>query len=103
MRIIALFFLITVSFTTVAQTYSTLPYQNGFESGLLDDSWRTINNNQDGRVQVNAQNEAWLYLDLSSETEVTLKFDWKEFNDEADGLDGVFFFDNNGIAFVLVS
>ncbi|MEM9389579.1 MAG: T9SS type A sorting domain-containing protein [Bacteroidota bacterium] len=127
MKIITIGILILIHSASLAQTYATLPYANGFESGALDDSWRTFTNNAAGRIQVTTlngpltgsnhltidvdgsdvigvQNEAWLYLDLSGESDVTLEFDWKEFDDEENlALEGVFFSDDNGTTFEQVA
>jgi hypothetical protein len=103
--------------------YATLPYSTGFESGSLDTYWLTYST-ADGRVRVlttntphsgsyhmtmddptsggYAQNEAWLRLDLTGETDVDLTFWWKEFGDETHTQDGVYFSDNGGSSFVKV-
>ncbi len=103
--------------------YATLPYSTGFESGALDGFWTTAST-ADGRVRVlssngphggswhltmddptsggYAQNEAWLHLDLSGESDVDLGFWWKEFGDETHAQDGVYFSDNGGASFVKV-
>ena len=101
--------------------YATLPYTTGFESGSLDNSWRTIEG-AEGRIQVTSangpaaggqhltmddhtdagalsQNEAWLHLDLSGESDVDLSFQWKEFGDETHTQDGVYFSSNGGANF----
>ena len=104
--------------------YATLPYSTGFESGSLDQHWNTQSSNGFGRIQVSSangpqagsfhltmdsntnsnfvQNESWLHLDLSGETQVELSFQWKEFGDETHTQDGVFFSDNGGASFVKV-
>ncbi|WP_221412583.1 hypothetical protein, partial [Fulvivirga lutimaris] len=98
----------------------------GFEGGL-DVSWLTFNSNSTlSRIQVTTdnspiegsehltmdanasgtfvQNEAWLHLDLSSETDVDLSFFWKEFGDENQtGLEGLYFSDNAGASFTQVA
>ncbi len=103
--------------------YATLPYSTGFETGSLDQYWSTVST-VDGRVRVlstntphsgsyhltmddptsggYAQNEAWLHLDLSGETEVDLGFWWKEFGDETHSQDGIYFSDNDGASFVKI-
>lgn len=105
-------------------TYATLPYTTGFESGSLDDSWNTASSSSFGRIQVTSantpyagsyhltmdvttngnysQNEAWLHLNLSGESQVTLDFQWKDFSDETNTQDGVFFSDDGGSNFVKV-
>ncbi|GEM_PF-1923600 len=104
-------------------TYATLPYSTGFESGTLDASW-TTSSTADGRVRILSsngpyagsyqmtmddstsggfsQNEAWLHLDLSAESNVDLEFWWKEFGDETHAQDGVYFSDDGGSTFVKV-
>ncbi len=100
---------------------ATVPYSTGFESGALDSYWSTVLGTQ-GRIQVTtsngpyagsyhltmddsvngssySQNEAWLLLDLSGETQVTLTFRWKDFSDETHSQDGVYFSDNDGGSF----
>ena len=49
-----------------------------------------------------AQNEAWLHLDLSGETQVTLSYWWKDFGDENHSQDGIYFSSNGGSSFVKV-
>jgi bacillolysin len=104
--------------------YATLPYSTGFESGSLDSHWNTYKSNSAGRIQVTSangpyagsyhltmdvstsnvynQNEAWLHLNLSGQSQVTLDFQWKEFGDETHSQDGVYFSDNGGASFVKV-
>lgn len=104
--------------------YATLPYYTGFESGSLDNHWNTYKSNTAGRIQVTtangpfagsrhltmdvttsnvySQNEAWLHLNLSGESQVTLDFRWKEFGDETHTQDGVYFSSNGGSSFVKV-
>ncbi len=104
--------------------YATLPYTTGFESGDTDEYWTTRSSDALGRIQVTTANtpnngtyhmtmdvnaagtyntnEAWLYLDLSGETQVDLDFFWKEFGDETDAADGVFFSDDGGTTFTKV-
>ena len=104
--------------------YATLPYSTGFESGALDSFWVTTPGTE-GRIQVTtangpnagswhltmddsvngsaySQNEAWLKLNLSGRTQVSLSFDWKEFGDETHTQDGVYFSDNGGASFTKV-
>ncbi|MGH7599339.1 MAG: M4 family metallopeptidase [bacterium] len=104
--------------------YATLPYSTGFESGSLDNHWNTYKSNNAGRTRVlntNGpfagsyhmvmdvstsgvfnQNEAWLHLNLSGESQVNLAFRWKEFSDETHTQDGVYFSNNGGTSFVKV-
>ena len=103
--------------------YASLPYSTGFEGGL-DSYWDTQSSNSYGRIQTTsangphggtthltmdvttsnnyAQNEAWLHLDLSGQTNVDLTFWWKEFGDETHTQDGVYFSNNGGASFVKV-
>jgi len=104
--------------------YATLPYSTGFESGSLDQYWETTLGTE-GRIQVTtangpaagswhltlddtfnggaySQNEAWLHLDLSGESNVSLSFQWKEFGDETHAQDGIYFSDNDGASFTKV-
>ena len=106
------------------QDYASLPYSTGFEAGALDAYWTTTLG-AEGRIQVTSangpsvgswhltmddavnggaysQNEAWLHLDLSGETQVDLTFDWKEFGDETHSQDGVYFSSNGGASFAKV-
>ncbi|MEM9378385.1 MAG: S8 family serine peptidase [Planctomycetota bacterium] len=105
-------------------TYAALPYSTGFESGNLDDSWRTVEG-VEGRVQITtangpaagsrhltmddsvdagafSQNEAKLHLDLAGESQVELSFRWKEFGDETHAQDGVFVSSNGGSSFAKI-
>ena len=103
--------------------YAQIPYSTSFESGL-DQHWTTDSDNSNGRVQVTgdntpntgaqhltmdaitsgtfATNNADLYLDLSGETDVELRFFWKEFGDEDHTQDGVFLSDDGGANFTKV-
>ena len=49
-----------------------------------------------------SQNEAWLRVDLSSQSQVALSFRWKDFSDETHAQDGIYFSDNDGASFVKV-
>ncbi len=103
---------------------ATVPYATGFESGALDSFWSTAST-AEGRILVTtangpsagswhltmddsvdagalSQNEAWLRLDLTGETDVELTFDWKEFGDETHAQDGVYLSDTDGGSFVKV-
>ncbi len=113
---------ITVTEPTV--DYATLPYNTGFESGTFDQYWYTVEGTE-GRILITtantphsgsyhmtmddhtnggsySQNEAWLRLNLSGNTNVDLIFWWKEFSDEDHTQDGVFFSDDGGSSFVKV-
>ncbi|MDN5204703.1 T9SS type A sorting domain-containing protein [Fulvivirgaceae bacterium BMA10] len=120
--------LIMLSFINTSvfgQTYATLPYSTGFESGALDASWSTDTDNPTiSRIQVTTantpitgsyhltmdvntdnnftRNGAWLHLNLSGETQVELEFHFKDFADETHTLDGVYFSDNSGTNFTKV-
>jgi hypothetical protein len=105
------------------QNYATLPYTTGFESGVLDEFW-TTHSTGDGRLRVlssngphagayhlalddatsggYSQNEAWLLLDLSGESQVDLTFWWKDFSDETHAQDGIYISDDDGASFVKV-
>ena len=106
------------------QDYATVPYTTGFESGSLDSVWSTTVG-VEGRIQVTSangpyagsfhltmddtvnggafsQNEAWLRLDLTGETQVDLSFQWKEFGDETHTQDGIYFSDDGGASFAKV-
>ena len=105
--------------------YASLPYTTGFESGALDQYWSTTSSSSTyGRIQVTSANtphsgsyqltmdvntsgnyntnEAWLHLDLSGYSQVQLDFWWKEFGDETNTQDGVYFSDDGGANFVKV-
>lgn len=106
-----------------AQQYASLPYSTGFESGL-DAFWCTSSSNNFGRIQVTsangpnsgtshltmdsntnanfALNEGTLGLQLDGKTGVKLNFYWKEFGDENNTQDGVFFSNNGGASYVKV-
>ena len=112
-----------ISVSNPASTYASLPYSTGFEGGSLDQYW-TVYTGTVGRVQVTSantphsggyhltmdctvngtysQNEAWLKLNLSGESQVDLDFWWKEFGDETHTQDGVYFSNNGGASFVKV-
>ncbi|MCU0611426.1 MAG: S8 family serine peptidase, partial [Candidatus Eisenbacteria bacterium] len=104
-------------------TYATLPYSTGFETGAVDQYWSTSSNNN-GRVRLlttntphggsyhmcmddatsggYSQNVAWLRLNLAGYTQATLSFWWKDFNDETQTNDGVYFSSNGGSTFTKV-
>ena len=122
-------FLVFFSLNTFGQTYASLPYSTSFESGTLDASWVVVQEGAPsanrtrvevtnaytafhGNYDLNFDNignnttrtgEAWLYLDLSTETEITMSFYYKDYADEphtgANG-DGVYFSDDSGATFV---
>ncbi len=106
-------------------TYATLPYYEGFESGYLDSEWCTtfpggVNNTSVSKEYnpyigdfhlimeslvdgVYATNEALLHLDLSGETQVEMSLYYKEYDDEDDNVDGIYFSDDGGSSFTLVN
>lgn len=106
------------------QSFAPLPYSTGFESGSLDQYWRTASDHGNGRIQVTTANsphsgnyhltldvstsgafvtnEAWLHLDLSGNANAELKFWWKDFDDETHLRDGVYFSDDAGGTFVKI-
>jgi len=107
------------------QDYATLPYTTGFEGGAFDSFW-TTSAGAEGRILVTtangpyagswhvtmddsvsggsySQNEAWLHLDLSGESQVDLSFRWKEWSDETHAQDGVYFSDDGGASFTKVA
>ncbi|MEM7246228.1 MAG: S8 family serine peptidase [Acidobacteriota bacterium] len=106
-----------------SQPHAGLPYSTGFESGSLDQYWTTAST-ADGRIQVSSANtpqsgtyhltmdsavsgsqslnEAWLHLDLSGEADVDFTVWWKEFGDETNVEDGIYFSDDGGASFVKV-
>ncbi len=101
-------------------------YGTGFESGSLDSAWTTKSSTPDGRIQITTEygphsgryhltmdtsvptsndvvNEAWLHLDLSGKTKVSLNFWWHDYKDGNDkNVDGIFFSDDGGVNFVQV-
>jgi len=103
--------------------YASLPYATGFEGGSLDQYWTTTSSGA-GRVLITtantphggsyhmtmdsatngtySQNEAWLHLNLAGVSQATLDFWWKDFADENNTEDGVFFSNNGGSSFVKV-
>lgn len=112
-----------VAVTAPGSGYAALPYATGFESGGVDQYWTTTSTS-DGRVQITsangphsgsyhmtmddassggyATNEAWLHVNIAGAGDVTLDFWWKDFADETNVEDGVFFSDNGGSSFTKV-
>ncbi len=110
--------------TVPAGAYATLPYSTGFETGALDQYWTKQSSTTAGRVLVTTanaphagsyhmtmdvstsgtyvQNEAWLKLNLTGQTQVALSFWWKDIGDETHTQDGVYFSSNGGTSFVKV-
>ena len=109
---------------SAAQTYASLPYTTGFESGSLDQYWQTNSTNSNGRLQVTtsssphsgsyhltldvisfgaySRNEAMLHLALSSGQQAKLDFWWKEFGDESHVGDALWLSDDGGSNFTQV-
>ncbi|MCF7814069.1 MAG: T9SS type A sorting domain-containing protein [Candidatus Cloacimonetes bacterium] len=103
--------------------YSEIPYNTGFESGM-DEYWTSKSNNLCGRIQVTSSNspysgsyhltmdsntgaqyvtnEACLYIDFTDITQADLSFYWKEFADENNTEDGIYFSDDGGSNFTKV-
>ncbi len=103
--------------------YASLPYSTGFESGSFDAFW-TTSNTGDGRTLVTSANaphsgsyhvtmddpssggyttnSADLGVDLSGGGNITLDFWWKDYADESQTQDGVFFSNNGGSTFTKV-
>ncbi|HPF71082.1 MAG TPA: PKD domain-containing protein [Candidatus Krumholzibacteria bacterium] len=112
-----------ISVTDPSDLYASLPFSEGFESGVLSQYWTTASPSP-GRIQVTtantphsgtrhltmdvstngtyAQNEAWLHLNLAGAGQTDLSFWWKEFGDETHAQDGIYFSDNGGASFVKV-
>lgn len=105
--------------------HASLPYSTGFESGAFDTYWDTFSSNAEGRIQITtangpfagafhltmddsvngsayAQNEAWLKVNLSTQSQVSLNFRWKDFSDETHAQDGIYFSSNGGVSFTKV-
>jgi len=108
---------------TVSGTYASLPYSTGFETGALDTYW-TSAVTANGRVRVlstntphtgtwhlvmddatsggYSQTEARLRLNLAGQTQVSLVFWWKDFGDETQTQDGIYFSNNGGTSYTKV-
>ncbi len=109
---------------TTPAAYAALPYSFGFEGGAFDQYWTKQSSGTTGRILITTantphsgsyhmtmdvstsgtyvQNEAWLRLDLTGQTQVALSFWWKDIGDETHTQDGVFFSNNGGTSFVKV-
>jgi subtilisin family serine protease len=108
--------------TVPSGSYATLPYSTGFESGVFDSYWQTAVT-ANGRVRLlttntprgayhmvmddgtsggYSQTEARLRLNLSGQTQVALSFWWKDFGDETQTQDGIYFSNNGGSSYVKV-
>ncbi|MCP4712552.1 MAG: hypothetical protein GY869_28335, partial [Planctomycetes bacterium] len=105
-------------------TYASVPYVTGFETGNIDVFW-TTGSTADGRVRVLdtntpysgayhlvmddgvdagsfSLNNADLHMNLSGQTQTWLSFWWKDFGDETNTEDGVYFSDDSGANFTKV-
>ncbi len=104
----------------VYSQYVIPPYSCGFENGF-DDYWFSESSNEHGRVQITtdnipysgqkhmtmdvdttgfyAYNRAFLYLNLEDKSDVELAFMFKDFEDEYQSGDGIYFSDNGGTSF----
>ncbi len=103
--------------------YATLPYSTSFDSGTFDSFWTTAVT-ANGRVRLLttntphsgayhmvmddavsggfSQTDARLKLNLSGVTQANLSFWWKDFGDETQTQDGIYFSNNGGTSFVKV-
>lgn len=103
--------------------YATLPYSTGFEGGVFDAYWSTAVTSN-GRVRLLNTNtphggsyhmvmddatsggysttDARLKLNLASTPQVNLSFWWKDFGDETQTTDGIYFSNNGGTSYVKV-
>lgn len=109
---------------TVAPTggYASLPYSTGFEAATLDANWTTAVT-ANGRVRLlttntprgtrhlvmddatsggYSQTEARMGLNLAGQTQVNLSFWWKDFGDETQTQDGIYFSNNGGTSYTKV-
>ncbi|MBI5168223.1 MAG: S8 family serine peptidase [Candidatus Eisenbacteria bacterium] len=112
------------NFSIVLSTgYASLPYSTSFDSGVLDAYWSTFVT-ASGRVQLLTTNTphsgarhmvmdcsvannysvaaADLKLNLSGVTQANLSFWWKDFGDETQTQDGIYFSNNGGTTFTKV-
>ena len=109
---------------TDSAVYAGLPYQTGFESGL-DAYWGILTSTTAGRIRIDSscqahsglkslvmdqsingtysRNEARLHLNLRDQQKVKLSFWWREYGDENNADDGVFFSQDAGQNFVKVA
>lgn len=103
---------------------TSIPYYTGFENGT-DSCWQLLSSNAVGRIRIDsvcdarygnasllmdqnlngtyALNEARLRVNLRDKSNVKFSFWWREYGDESNAEDGVFFSDNGGASFVKVA
>ncbi|MBK7366810.1 MAG: S8 family serine peptidase [Candidatus Eisenbacteria bacterium] len=111
------------NFSIVVSTgYASLPYSTSFDSGVFDSYWSTYLT-ASGRVQLLTTNTphtgtrhmvmdastatysiaaANLKLNLAGVTQANLSFWWKDFGDETQTQDGIYFSNNGGTTFTKV-
>lgn len=110
--------------TVASGSYATLPYSTGFENaGSFDAYWQTAVT-VNGRVRLLttntprtgsyhmvmddavsggfSQTEARLRLNLAGQSQVNLSFWWKDFGDETQTQDGIYFSNNGGTTYTKV-
>ena len=109
--------------TVPSGSYASLPYSAGFEGGAFDAYWQTAVT-ANGRVRLlttntphagsyhmvmddavsggYSQNDAGLRLNLAGQTQVQLSFWWKDFSDETQTQDGIYFSSNGGSSYTKV-
>jgi len=107
-----------------ADTYASLPYDTGFEKGVVGPYWQLNSSNTDGLLAIantNAPaagdyhllmasqtrsnfttNQADLKVNLKGISNPQLAFNWKDFGDETHAQDGVYFSDDGGVTFAKV-
>lgn len=104
--------------------YASLPYSTSFDSGVFDSYW-TTSVTANGRVRLlttntphtgayhmcmddatsggYSQTDAKLGLNLSGYTQVSMTYWWKDFGDETQTQDGIYFSSNGGTTFTKVA
>ena len=113
------------SLVVTTSTYASIPYFTSFESGRFDQYWSAgivegteeITNAYitptDGTQHLVLANpadndgdrvaKAYLNIDASTETEISLRFKFQDMSDETDALGGVYFSDDGGKTFKQVA
>lgn len=103
--------------------HATIPYETGFEDGM-DSCWVTTTSNFFGRNRITPDytphtginalamdvfqsnnlctNQAQLHLDLSGQSDVLLSYWIREYGDEDNQEDGIYFSDDRGMSFTKV-